>query len=103
MKREPNETFDQYRARRAEAALNDKVASGGAMVTPGSPLSRDTRRAMLKMSIPHEIDVLISAIAERSSDFTKDELKLIYLCEPDIRKGNAAVRFRKVLEYCEAK
>lgn len=101
MKREQGETIEQFRERRREQAKAESKALSGTVVAPGSPLPRNLRRHLLKMTLPHDVDILISAIAERCADYTKDQLKLIYLTETDYRQAGAVLKFRKLLEYCE--
>jgi hypothetical protein len=95
------ETYEEYRARRAEGARQDRDMLGGTLVAPGTPIPRSVRRRMLALEIPAEVDILISKIAELAQDFTKDELKMVYLCEPEYRRAGAVIKFREILADIE--
>lgn len=56
----------------------------------------ELRKAMRE--VPHEVNIIVSAIAERSEDVSKRELLHIYLNESEERRPEALRKFRKILE-----
>lgn len=72
------------------------------VAVPGSGYSREQRRRMLREKLPRDIDILISAIAERSTDLSKDQLALIYLAEPLERRRMAAGKFQQILHELDS-
>ena len=68
--------------------IKDKATLEAAVVQEG--------RVLIKKNIPPEVDILISKIAEYTKSFSKDQLKMIYLTEPD--KGRAVENFREIIK-----
>ncbi len=97
MDRRADETFAGYRVRRALENKRVKEHLEGTVVAYGPQYSRGQRRALIRRELPADVAKVVGEIARRSSDLSREQLSMVYLTEPEEKRGEAADKLRGLL------